>query len=913
MKKAIKIFAVIFILLIGVVIALPIIFKDKIFERAKVESKKYLYADVDFKKLDLSIFKSFPDFTLTLGEFSVVGIDNFEGDTLAYIEKFEFTIDIMSVIKGDEIQLKSFLIENSLFQAIVLEDGKANWDIMKPSEEIEKIEKEETAATKFKASLKGYAIKNTKIVYDDRKSKMKAEIINLNHSGAGDFTQDIFELQTTTSIDELTYTDAGMKYLNKAKINFLMDLDVDMPAFKFTFKNNEFSINELALGFDGFIAMPGDDIDMDLTYFAKKTEFKNILSLVPAVYMTDFSSLKTSGKLALTGFAKGIYNETSLPAFGLKLLVENGQFSYPDLPSDVKNVNIDLSIENKDGITDNTIIDLKKFYMEIAENPIEAALRITNPESDPKLKGMLKGKLVLSNIKDLIPMEEGESVEGTIVADILMDGKYSSIEKEKYEEFLFSGELVATDILYKTASLPYETNVKSMYLNFNPKTVELTQFIAQLGKSDMQMSGSLSNMIAYAMKDEVLKGDFVFNSNFLDIYELGGMEETSETATTEEAAPAPLDPNAVAVEVPNTLNVSLKSNIKKIKYDDIEITNLNGLITIENSQMSFQNINLEMLEGKMGMNGYYNTVNIKDPIFDFNMNIVDFDMQKTATTFNTVEKMAPIIKSAFGKYSVGFKVRGKFDNHMSPIYETLAGSGSLSTKEVKIKGFNVTDKIADLLKMPQYKELTLNNVNLDFVFSDGKVDVAPFDFKVKDSKVTVYGSNYFDQRIDYTWSFEIPSSEFGGAANQAMNSLLSQVASKGLNINPVDKIKIDMLITGTATDPKIKMGTPSLAGGKGSVKDDLKDRAKEELEKKKQELENKAREEADRLKKEAEDRAKQEVDKAKQKAQEEADKAKQKAQEEADRLKKEAEEKARQEAEKLKEEGKDKLRGLIKK
>ena len=914
MKKAIKIFAVVLLVLVGAVVALPFVFKDKIFDIARKESRKSLNAEVDFKGLDLSIFKSFPDFTLSLHEFSVVGVEDFDGDTLAYIPNLEFTIDIMSVISGEEIQVKSFFLEKPFFQAIVLQDGRANWDIMKPSEEVEAIEAEEKAAgepTTYKASLKEYGINEARIIYDDRASKMYAEILNLTHTGNGDFTQDIFDLRTVTDIEKLTYVDGSMKYLNQAKINFVMDLEMNMPEMKFTFKENELALNELFLGMDGWVAMPEDDIDMDITFFAKKTEFRNILSLVPAVYMTDFESLKSSGSLALNGFAKGVYNDEKMPAFELKMLVENGQFAYPDLPSDVKNVNLNMLISNADGNLDNTVIDIKRFYMEMAENPIEANLKVTNPIIDPNMKGMIKGKLVLDNVKDLIPMEEGESVSGTIIADINLAGKYSSIENEKYEEFKFDGEFIATDILYQSPDFSYDIKINSAYMGFSPQMVELTQFDAVMGKSDMKMKGKIDNILGYVFANEILKGSFKFDADFIDAYELAGMDEESESTTTETSETTTETTTLEIFEVPDYLDFRLESNIKKLLYDDVEIDNMTGVITIAKSEMKFSNINMEMLEGRMNMSGYYNTVHPKDPVFDFNMSINNFDIQKTATTFNSVEKMAPIIKSAYGKYSVGFKVHGHLDQKMEPVYESLTGNGAFNTNEVMIKGFAVTDKIADLLKMPHLKELVMKDVRFDFIFQDGRVDVAPFDFNVRDSKVTVSGSNYFDQRIDYVWNFEVPSKEFGGAVNQIFSGVASQASALGFDLPSADVIKVDMFIKGTATEPQIKMGVPSLGGEKGSMKDELKDKAKEELERRKKELEDKAREETERLRREAEEKAQAEIDKAKAKAEAEAERLKKQAEAEAEKLRKEAEEKAKKEAERLKEEGKDRVRGLL--
>src|SRR3990172_669936 len=331
---------ILIVLLASAAIILPIIFKDDIVQLVKDEANNNLNAKVEFGNFDLSLISSFPDFSFSIEDVSVVGIAPFEGDTLMSMGSLKLTVDLMSVIKGDEIAIKTISIDRLRALAKVLEDGRANWDITKETGEEDVVTEEvvDTAASPFKMSLKKFEIKNTDIIYDDVQGGIYANIKNLNFDLSGDFTDDFTTLETRTTISALTFIMDKIKYLNKAELEINADLDADLLNSKYTFRNNEFRINQLYLGWDGFAAMPADDIDMDLKFAAKKTDFKNILSLIPAVYAKDFEDVKTSGKLALDGYAKGTYTETSLPAFGIKLLIENAMFQYPDLPKKVENI-----------------------------------------------------------------------------------------------------------------------------------------------------------------------------------------------------------------------------------------------------------------------------------------------------------------------------------------------------------------------------------------------------------------------------------------------------------------------------------------------------------------------------------------------------------------------------------------------
>jgi len=877
MKKVLKWIGIILLLLLIVAISLPFLFKDKIIARVKEEANKNLNAKVDFGEYDLSLIKSFPDVQLDLNDLSIVGINEFEGDTLISLKSLKLNINLMSAIKGVQYELNEIILNDPRIYAKVTRDGKANWDITKPSEETAPA----TESQPFKMTLKNFEINNGRVIYDDDQSDIESIIIDLDHNLKGDFTEDYFTLKTNTTIGSLDVSSGGIKYLKEVNTRLKADLDADMPNFKFTFKENELQLNELALFFDGVIAMPGNDISMDMKFKAKQTEFKNILSLVPGVYTKDFKDVKTEGRLALDGFVKGIYNEKMMPGFGINLLIDKAMFKYPSLPRSVNNIYVDLKVNNKDGNPDNTIVNLKKLHLEMGPNPVDVKMNVSTPVSDANIDGEIKGKLDLSSVKDFVPLETDQKLSGTIISDITLKGRMSSIEKQQYEKFNAKGQFIIMDMDYSAKDISYRVKINRAFMNFTPSFLEISAFDALLGKSDIKAAGKIENFLAYAFKDETIKGKFTLNSNLMDLNELMGPE-------TEETTAADTISTGVA-EVPSNIDFVLNSYIGMLLYDNMEMKNVSGNLVVRDSKVSMSDLKMNLLDGSMVVNGSYDTKNIKKPHVDFDLAIADFDITKTFKTFNTIEKLAPVAKYANGKFNTTFKFSSDLDQKMEAILTTLGGYGKLQTKNVVVSNFAPITKVADAIKMEKYKSFALNNTNISFAFKDGKVNIDPFDVKIGNSSITMFGSNGFDQTINYTMAFDIPKNELGSAANTAVSGLLAKASGKGANVSLPENIKINALIGGTVTNPTVKVDLKE--SGKAVV-EDLKEQAKAELDKKKAELEGKAKAEIDKAKADAEAKARGEAEKAKAEAE-----AKAKA--EADKLKKEAEQKAKKEGEKV--------------
>jgi hypothetical protein len=807
LRRILKWSGISLLLIIVLLIAAPFIFKDKIIAIVKEQANNNLNAKVDFGEFDLTLFSSFPDFRFKINNVSVIGVDEFKDDTLAFISNLSTDINLKSVISGGPYGINSIVIDKARILGKVLKDGKANWDIAKPSTDSTGAPTPESAEpTKFAMKLKEFKIKEAYIVYDDQQGDMYAKLENFNYDLNGDFTQDNFVLNNLLDIAKTTFKISGVAYLNEVHTHLKADLDMDMPKMKFTFKENEFSLNDLTLGFDGFVEMPDTNIKMDLKFKANQTEFKSILSLIPSVYSKDFASVKTAGKLALDGYANGTYNASQMPAFGVNLSIKDAMFKYPSLPKSVNNINIDVKVVNPTGVLDATTIDVNKFHVEIAGNPIDITAHVKTPISDPGLRAEFRGTIDLSSVKDFIPTEKGDDLSGIIKSDISVAGNMSSIDKKEYDKFKASGSLAIDKMNYKTASLPYEVHLNTMLLNFTTQFVELAKFDAKMGKSDVQANGRIDNLIQYLFKDSLIKGAFAINSNLMDLNELMG-SSASTTAAAPAATTAPTSTASTGVAaVPANIDFNLDAKIGKVIYTNLILDNMVGNILVRNQKVDMTNLKMNTMGGALTINGFYETSNIKKPTTGLNLKVENFDIQETFKTFNSVQKLAPVGQYAKGKITATLEnFNTSLNQNMEPDLNAVKANGVFKTDKVNVGGFPPFMKLGEALKIEQLKNMDVSNLLVNYQIKDGRVVMAPFDTKISNVPTNISGSTGFDQTIDYKWKMAIPKSMFGGAANSALTGLLAQGnAAAGTNLTMGDKVNVTALFGGTVMKPTVK-------------------------------------------------------------------------------------------------------------
>jgi uncharacterized protein involved in outer membrane biogenesis len=961
MKKALIVIGIIITLVVVAALVLPVIYKDDI--KAKIDSEvaksvnAHVFYDVD--KFSISMFRDFPNFTLSAGDFGIVGKDEFKGDTLTSIKEFNVVVDLMSVISGNQLKINGIYLNTPRIFAKVLKNGKASWDIAKPDTTTTPDQTTKEEKSSFAIKIKEWKIENGYVLYHDKLTPTFAEIAGLNHTGSGDITQDVFEIMTKTSVQSLTVQQAGTNYLSKNKFEAELNLAIDNKAKTYTFKENEFELNDFAFGFDGTIGMPDtSNIDLNLTFGVKKTEFKNIISLIPGVFLKGYEDLKTSGTLALTGFAKGRYNKTRMPAFGLNLKIDKGSLQYPKLPAAVKNVVVDLVIDNKDGVLDHTSVNLNKFHVDFGNNPVDATLKLmglTNYNIDATLKAKLnlgditsmfpvegtslkgvfaldakakgiyngtqmpsvaasmslvngfvksssfpaaldkfefngtvnnatgkmadtkvavdnfafvmdgdpfQGKMSAENFDDInyfleakgiidltkmtkiFPLE-GMTLSGLInVADFKTSGKMSDVTAGNYGKLPTSGDMTFTNFAYLSADLPQGFKMTKGILNFTPEKMNIKQMDGFLGKSDISVNGFLSNYIGYMFSGGTVKGKMNFNSTNFDVNEW--MVDAPASTTAPVAKP---DSNAKisALEIPKNIDFVLSSDMKKVKYDNMNIENLKGDIIVKEGTVKMSNILFNLLGGNFKTNGTYDAKDIANPKFDFDLDIKNLQFKDAYSTFNTVKAFAPLAQNLDGKFNTTFKVSGDLGQDMMPVMNKITGNGIMNIAQTTIKGLALTNSISSITKFSGMKDLTLKDVALNFEIRDGRVYIKkPITLSSGTTGLVVQsGSQGLDNTMDYIMKMDIPAGAAGAAANSAIGSLTGKPVAAG------GKIKLNLGVTGTSTSPKVKILGGETSDQVTAVKTAVVDKAKEEATKLKNAAEAKAMAEAARLKAEA--------------------------------------------------------------
>jgi hypothetical protein len=783
------------------VVLLPLLFGGRIAERVKSEANQALDAKVNWRGQSLGLFRDFPNLTLGLDDLSVVGVGKFEGDTLAAIRRFGVVLDLASAVRSalggsGPVVVRAIELDRPHLSLVKLKDGTANWDITR-KDTTGAVPADTGAGRPLAVSLRRFDMAGGSVAYDNQAGNMKASVVGFDQSLSGDFGNEQLTIRTRAHADSVSLTFAGIPYLNRVRLDLSADIAADLAKKSFTLKESGVRLNELTLAFSGSVASLADRLALDLAFGAPKTEFRHILSLVPAVYARDFESVQTSGALAVSGKVKGDYGEKAFPALSLNAKVENGTFRYPDLPLPARDIALDLAVTNPGGDADSTTVDLRRLHVVLGSNPIDAVLVVRTPISDPDVDARVAGKLDLADLRRTLKLEGVDELAGTVTADAAVRTRMSWLDSAnpQYDRIGARGTVDVAGLTVKSDSLPHALAIREASLRLAPRSAELRSFDATIGSSDLRLSGRLENLLGFALRDEVLRGSATLASNRFNLDEWRSDEGELSV-----------------IPVPANLDFGFDATVRELLFDKLTMRNARGRLRVKDERITLENFAFNTLGGEIAVNGFYETTDVAKPTFDVGLRIQKVDIPSAFEAFTTVRMLAPVAKYATGTFSTDLKLNGALGQDMMPLFDALAGEGSLQTSILRLQDFPPLDRVASLTKLSLLDDPGLKAVRSKFDIRDGRLHVQPFTVGLGETSMSVSGSNGIDQSLDYDLSLRVPRGLLGAEADQAIAGLVSKAAGAGVDLQGARELALGIKLGGTITNPSISTDIGSAAG-----------------------------------------------------------------------------------------------------
>lgn len=800
-KRKLAVAAIVPVVLLGGGVAflalVPTLFGGRLTGLLQDQLDASLNATVRFDPPTVSFLSTFPSVGVQVENVSVVGRDAFDGIELARVTKVDVALDLMSVVRGGAVEVEGVHLDDVDVHVVVDESGHANYDITKPDPGA-------TTST-YVVDLRDVTVNGLDLDYLDRGGHAHVVIEGLGNETTGRVTGDTLAFDTHTTMAALTVEQSGVALLHRVRVTADVDVATDQTTGVITLGENQVALNDLVLGFAGTVAPEGDDTLVDLSFHTADTSFKTLLSLLPTAYAGDMADVTAAGTLALAGTAKGRYAATGdhLPAFDVSLAVQDARFQYPGLPASVEGIGVDAVISHPEGEADLTAIDVSRFVFTSGGARADGRLKVAHPTTDPDVELGLKALVDLAELGRAVPME-GQSAVGVVDLDVALKGRMSAFEAQATDAIAANGRVAARGLTWHTVDYPtVPFLIDDLDIALSGAGAQIHALKVRFLRSDLAVTGSLDNLVPYALVGNPLRGRLDLVSNLLDTAPLEGEPE---------AAAAPSED--VLVPVPTDLDLTVGLKLAKVFASGWEADDVRGSVRVKDGVLSFDDLSMGVLGGRAGITGDYAARSADGADLDVHLNLDGFDVARTAEGFSTLTRLVPFAKAASGRFDALMTWKTHLGRDGTPDLATLTSSGRVLSHGIRMTPASL-GAIASALGGAGMDDVNVDGAEVLFDLLDGKMAVKPIALRLGNTPATLAG-------------------EVG---------VLERTLDLGLDVAPAH-----VAITGSWDAPKIKVSAGGAAveavkAEVAAVLDDLVAKAKIEGDK----LVAEAREQADAL------------------------------------------------------------------
>ena len=314
-------------------------------------------------------------------------------------------------------------------------------------------------------------------------------------------------------------------------------------------------------------------------------------------------------------------------------------------------------------------------------------------------------------------------------------------------------------------SLPLRTTLNSMDIALDDDDAQVASFNVDCGTSDIDLTGSVGGFRRFIMSRGPLKFDFNVHSKRLNANEiLVAMQQGASNKDVDvEAADfvadslsnAVYDPTAGemrAIVVPKNLRGSINLMADRVDYSSLEIRPASALVNVRDRVLQVKDVDVQSNVGRIMLNAFYGTKSKSDISAGIDMQLMDMPAYDIIHMLPTVDAMMPALKSFEGNLACDVSVTTQLDTNMNVLTPTLNGLVRIAGENLNIKNAGSLRKVTRLLMFKDKNIGHIEDLYVDAVIGDNKVEVYPFVLGVDKYKVALAGTQGFSGSMRYNIS-----------------------------------------------------------------------------------------------------------------------------------------------------------------
>ncbi len=792
-KRILWIFTGVALLAVSAAIFFTIRYQDEIIHLFISEANKHIRTPVEVKQVDFSMFRHFPDVTISLKDVEMD--ESFEASNRKLLRAgfVRFTFSLWDIIHKN-YRVQDIQVEKGALLIRYDANGDPNYRILSG----------EGGSKKTFFNLENIVLKEMQLHYEyDRTGVMIDAFTPLSALDVRN-TEDRLLLDLKGQFNMGYVKVKGKSYLSKKTVKIGTAIEY-IPGEKRTrFKEGSLDIDQGLFTVTGEVVFANKTLHLDVK--GKNTTFNTLLSLLPAAYSRPYRSYKTRGKVYFAAVLDGRYDVSH----GLNLEVsfgsENASFYHPGIRKGLEKVRFKGKFLNGSKNRRETFeLHLDNFSCELDGRTVTGDLLLRD-FADYYLKFNVKGLIDIRSLLDIFPNKLIRSAYGRVNVNLTGQGRLADLNiPQRRNRFNADGEIDLENVSFMLHGERLPFNEFNGSFIFNKYDLAISDFTGRVGSSDFELNGFFKHVNSWLFsKSKKISMDADLHSKFLDFDELLKSNFASRDTTGQKE-------KKYRFRISPDLRIRFNCTVSKVKFRRFTGRDIRGDLRINDRLATFDNIRFSALGGKVQLGG---SVSNKDDnrvevITDARLEGIAID--SLFYVFNNFNQNWIVDRNLRGQITASLNTYLRFNKYMKLDTRSLIADIHATVSNGELIGFEPAQRLSPFIESETLSHLKFSQMQNDIRIKDQTVFIPEMDVRTNVSDITISGTHTFDQRIDY--HLAVPLMLF-----------LNERKKKRFDENAVDGGKLLLSVKGTASDYKVAYDTKALAR---SLKNEISDEGKE--------------------------------------------------------------------------------------
>lgn len=480
--------------------------------------------------------------------------------------------------------------------------------------------------------------------------------------------------------------------------------------------------------------------------FAFDMDTINVTSPLLNVGLTLPASAKGKGR-------KGAY--VSLASQTLQAKAGKG------IQADMKSPDIKLSADNFKGSFEKMLLDaalnfskLDVVYDDVTAHLDAPALTfVTTPEKNAK---RLNARITLDG-KDIVAKKGKDFAlnSNTLKVNASVD------ENKKKTDFLNrwnpSADFTLGNAVVQVDGIDEDIKISNIDFLFNSHELDFKKSTFRLGKSDFSLQGSVIGIKEWVGDHKnLMKGEMQLTSNYADINEILDLTSGLGHSDAEPSVPEPVE-GVEATEtkgddpfmVPEGIDFNFVLNTKKALYDNFDLNNLNGTMTVKDGTLILREIGFTNKAAEMQLTALYQSPRKNNLYLAMDFHLLRVQINDLLTMIPYIDTLVPMLKTFDGQAEFHIGAETRLTSNYQPKISTFRAAADIEGKNLTVKDKFTFTKITDMLDISTNGQYRVDSLDVQLTAFKDEIDLWPSQIAIGKYKVTVDGRMKLDKNGEY--------------------------------------------------------------------------------------------------------------------------------------------------------------------